>query len=165
MTFEGAWAPDDSRFAVTLVPDESGRSVLIVDAALPPDEYAPRWLPPPGPSLVGCNVSDWSPDGARLAGMTAVTDDGILVLTLDSGVYEHLTPVGQWPVWLPDSRRILLVSGGRAFYVADAETREVRDIFSVTDAVLGPPRVGRDGQAVVYSRRVAEADIWVHSLQ
>jgi Tol biopolymer transport system component len=77
----------------------------------------------------------------------------------------RLTDFGQWPVWLPDSRRLMFVSGGSAFYIVDTETREVRQIYSTVSDVLGPPRLTADGRWMAYSRRVTEADLWMVTIE
>ena len=69
------------------------------------------------------------------------------------------------PRWLPDSRRVMFVAGGSAFYVVDADTKESRRIFSVTRDVIGPPARTRDGRAAYFSRRVTESDIWLLTLK
>ncbi|MGH7608161.1 MAG: hypothetical protein ACREME_12570, partial [Gemmatimonadales bacterium] len=68
-------------------------------------------------------------------------------------------------VWLPDSRRLLFVSGGNAFYVIDRVTKRVAQVFAVARDVIGPPRLTRDGRRMYFSRRVTEADIWLVSLE
>lgn len=88
-----------------------------------------------------------------------------MIYTFRTGTYERLTDFGQWPVWLPDGRRILFVSGGDAFYLVDRVSWQVRKIFSVWRDVIGPPRLMRDGRAVYFTRRVTEADIWMLRLQ
>jgi Tol biopolymer transport system component len=76
-----------------------------------------------------------------------------------------LTDFGEWPVWLPDGRHILFVSGGKAFYIVDRETRQVRKVFTAGRDVIGPPRLTRDGRHALYSRRVTEADLWLVRLK
>lgn len=154
-----AWAPDGSRLALSGVarPDHpSGASIVELER---PQE--PLLLPEPQPALRPFVVNSWSADGRRLAGMIGYSDQGIVTLTLDTGAFERLTPSGQWPVWLPDSRHILYVSEGKAFFVVDRVSREVRKVYEVARDVLGPPRLTRDGRRVVYSRRTTEADIWL----
>ena len=84
--------------------------------------------------------------------------------TLGSRTYEHLTNYGQWPVWLPDSRRLLFVSGGKAFYLVDQESKAVRKVFAVNRDVIGPPQLTPDGRTMYFTRRVTEADIWLATL-
>lgn len=156
-----AWSPDGSRIAVGSGP----RHVVIVDPDLSLAEQIPDTLPPPDTSLAGFRPDTWSPDGQWLAGDLGYLDMGIIVYSFRSETYERLTDFGQWPVWLPDNRRILFVSDGKAFYVVDRVSKEVKRIFSVTRDVIGPPRMTADGRTVYYSRRVTEADVWLVTLQ
>ncbi len=154
-----AWSPDGTLLALNGVVQQGGvKSSFILDPARPADR---RVLAPPGPALMPFHLNSWSPDGKRLAGMIAYTDRGVVTLELSSGVYTKVTDDGQWPVWLPDSRHLLFVSGGTGFFVVDTVTREVRKVFSVSRDSLGPPRLSRDGRLAVFSRRTTEADIWL----
>jgi Tol biopolymer transport system component len=158
-----AWAPDGSRLAFTSVlhPGSSAGG-YVIDLARPDER---RELPEPEPRLRPFVTNSWSPDGRRLAGMISYSDQGVVTHTLGSGTYERMTAFGQWPVWLPDSRLLLFVSGGTAFYVVDTVTREVHKVYEAGRDVLGPPRLSRDGRRVVYSRRTTEADIWLLTLE
>jgi Tol biopolymer transport system component len=155
-----AWGPDGSRIAVGSLSE----SPYILDPSRPWAEQTPVTLPAPPDALAGFRPDSWSPDGEWLAGDVRYTDAGIVVYSLRTRTYERLTDFGQWPVWLPDSRRILFVSGGRAFHVVDRETKQVREVFSVSRDVVGPPRLTRDGRTMYYSRRTTEADIWLVTL-
>ena len=157
------WSPDGSRMVAASTARESATTYLF-DPHRPWREQEPEVLPAPPDSLAPFGPHSWSPDGRRLAGMMAALDRGITTYTFASRTYQRLTDYGQWPVWLPDSRRLLLVSGGKAFYVVDRETKLVRQAFSVTRDVVGPPQLTRDGRAVYFSRRVTEADIWLVTL-
>ena len=84
-----------------------------------------------------------------------------MVYSIPSRRYRRLTSFGSWPVWLPDSRRLLFVTGGKAFYVVDRETGAARQVYAVQRDVIGPPRLTRDGRAAYFTRRVTEADIWL----
>jgi Tol biopolymer transport system component len=92
-------------------------------------------------------------------------EPGIAVYSLESRTYQRVTDFGEWPVWLPDSRRLMFVSKGDSFYVADTSTRQIRKVYSVTRDVIGPPRLTRDGKRLYYSRRVTESDLWLCSLK
>lgn len=78
---------------------------------------------------------------------------------------ERITDFGQWPVWRADDRSLLFVTGGNAFHVVDTRSGDVRRIQYAPRHVVGPPRVTRDGRALVYSRRVTEGDVWLVSIQ
>ena len=159
----GVWSPDGKRLAVNGLKDRGGtKPNCILDPDHP--EQAQE-LPSPEAALLPFVLNAWSPDGTRLAGMISYSDQGVVTLTLSSGRYERLTEFGQWPVWLPDSRHLLFVSGTNTFHVVDSLTREVRRVYSVTRDVLGPPRLARDGRRIVYPRRTTEADIWLLTLE
>jgi Tol biopolymer transport system component len=160
----GAWSPEGLRMAGTTARGD-GRAVYVFDPNLPWDQQVPQTLPPPDDSLARFSVNSWSPDGERLAGQLGFSDTGIVTYTFSSGTYERLTDFGEWPVWLPDSRHVLFVSGGKEFFILDVRSKEVRKVFSVTRDVIGPPRLSLDGREVYFSRRVTEADIWLLTLQ
>jgi Tol biopolymer transport system component len=162
------WSPDGSHLA-TGVGSRDGvnaRSPGLVPAdASAPDQRVDT-LPPS--SLGRLIANDWSPDGKRLAGQLDAVGSagkGIAVFSLDTRTYERITAFGEWPVWLPDSRRLLFVANGNAFYVADTRTKEVRQVWAVKRDVLGPPRLTRDGRRAYFSRRVTEADIWLLTMR
>ncbi len=157
----GAWSPDGRRMAIVRSPPESG---FLLDLSRPWDDQTPE--PLIRDTASGHFVSnDWSPDGTRLAGMRSYSDQGVGYYELATGRQVLLTDFGQWPVWMPDSRHLLFVSGGHAFYLVDARTRHVRPVYSTVRDMLGPPRVTADGREVVYSRRHTEGDIWLVTLE
>jgi Tol biopolymer transport system component len=156
------WSPDGTTVAANSRFNSSGAKTLLQFDPNRPQEQ--RELPAPEPSLRPFIANSWSPDGQRLAGMIGYSDQGVVTLSMASGQYERLTSFGQWPVWLPDSRHLLFVSGGSGFHVVDSETGEVSEVFTVRRDVLGPPRLTRDGSQLVYSRRTTEADIWLLTL-
>jgi hypothetical protein len=90
---------------------------------------------------------------------------GIFVYSFAGRTYERLRDSGEWPVWLPDNRRILFGDGGRHFWVLDTQTKQSRIIYSGGRDVLGPPRLTADGRSVFYSRRVTEADLYLTTLR
>jgi Tol biopolymer transport system component len=157
------WSPEGSTLAVNGVFRQTSRAApFLLNPARPGEETD---LPLPEEALQPFMANSWSPDGKKLAGMISYSDKGVVVFSFDSGRYEKLTSFGQWPIWLPDSRRLLFVSGGSAFYVVDTATREVRTVLEVTRDVLGPPRLTRDARHAFYSRRHTEADIWLLTLE
>jgi Tol biopolymer transport system component len=158
------WSPDGSRMAGSEVL-EQGNSSFVFDPNRPWASQSVQILPAPGNAIPSYYVNSWSPDGQRLCGAIGPRDAGILTYELRTHRYERLTNFGEWPVWLPDSRHILFVSGGQAFYVVDRVSKQVRKVFSMTRDVVGPPRLTRDGRHLFYSRRVTEADLFLVTLQ
>ena len=161
-----AWSPDGRRMAGTrsTAAPSAGPGGVVFDPHLPWRDQRLEELPPvdapPGRFL----INSWSPDGERLAGPIDMPSRGIAVYSMRSRTYEQLTDFGEWPVWLPDSRRLLFVADGKAFYLLDSRTKKTRKVFSVSADVIGPPRLARDGTAY-YSRRVTEADVWLVTLR
>ncbi len=155
----GGWSPDGRRMVI----DVDGDVGVVVDVDRPWNAQKPE--PLVRDAAWGRFVSnDWSPDGRRLAGMHGWTDRGVGYYDLATGKHVPLTDFGQWPVWLPDSRRMLFVSGGKTFYLVDSQTGKVQRVYSTRRDILGPPRITADGREVVYSRRVTEGDIWVATI-
>jgi eukaryotic-like serine/threonine-protein kinase len=153
-----AWSPVGRRAAV------NGPEVRILDLDAPSSAPVPIEHPL-DTTLTGFTANDWSPDGRYLAGMVGMEDSGVVLYDIESGEYDRLTDFGQWPVWLPDSRNLLFVTGGDAFYLLDTATRQARRIYSERWDVVGPMRPTRDGKAVVFTRRVTEGDIWMVTIR
>jgi eukaryotic-like serine/threonine-protein kinase len=163
-----AWSPDGSRIATLtgkIQESSSQLKTLIFAANRPWKEQTPEVLPPEDPPSDHFVVNSWSPDGERLVGQRDVVKKGIMTYSLRSQKYERLTDFGEWPVWFPDSRHVLFVADGKAFYTVDARTKQVRKIFPVKRDVIGPPELTRDGRTVYFSRRVTESDIWLLTLK
>ncbi len=161
-----AWSPDGRRVATTrsLSGQSADSGAVVFDPNLPWKERSLDVLPPMGPAPGRFLVNSWSQDGERLAGQIDMPGRGIAVYSMRSRTYERLSDIGEWPVWLPDSRRILFVADGKALYLLDSRSKKIRKIFSVTADVIGPPRLARDGTAY-FSRRVTEADVWMVTLK
>jgi hypothetical protein len=83
---------------------------------------------------------------------------------MESRTYERILEVGEWPVWLPDSRRLLYVSRGREYHIFDTRTKTYRLIYSSLRDTLGPPRLTRDARMPFFSRRVTDSDVRIARL-
>ena len=158
-----AWSPDSKRIAT--VTGQQLTDTLALFDAYGSEEQEGEVLPRTGGEQF--LVNSWSPDGERLTGQVGAVGAmgrGIGIYTLRTKRYEKLTDFGEWPVWLPDSRRILFVSNGRSFHVLDTRTRAVRTIWTADRDVIGPPRLSGDGQWAYFTRRVTEGDVWLLTL-
>jgi Tol biopolymer transport system component len=167
-----AWSPNGERLAVARV--RAGRdtarvqdSASILDPNVPEDAQTPIDLPPvPGPNP-NFAPNSWSWDGKWLAGHHASNRNtpGIYIYSIEARTFERLTEFGEWPVWLPDSRRVLFVARGREFHILDTRTKATRMVYFGGRDTLGPPQLTRDGRAAFFSRRVTEADVWLIDLE
>jgi TolB protein len=113
----------------------------------------------------------WSPDGTRLAGreitegVPAIFTPGTHKLDRQRDRAGH--EFGDWEAdaaWLPDGRRILAWDVRRdVATVWDTVAQEVRDI----PGVPGPSdlELSSDGRTLILNRQVAEADIWMLTLE
>ncbi len=160
------WSPDGALMAVSSTREVAGgeeRFTLLVDPNREPKAQTPVELPLPDRGLRPFSAQDWSPDRRKLAGQIGAVGSakGIVIYTFASRSYERLTDFGEWPVWLPDSRRVLFVTGGKEFWVVDARTKEKHPIFRVTRDVLNPARLTGDGRAAFFALRVTAADIYL----
>jgi eukaryotic-like serine/threonine-protein kinase len=161
-----AWSPDGARIAILMAAGigHAENNIYIFDPSRPWKDQQPDVIPPPAGSADEFVVNAWSPDGSRLAGQAGLAARGILTYSLRSRTFDRLTDFGGYPVWLPDSRHLMFVSGGRSFYVVDTRTHAAAKVFSVQRDVIGPPQLTRDGREAYFSRRVTEGDIWLLTL-
>jgi hypothetical protein len=143
-----------------------GRGVWLFDPNRPWSEQSPEKLPPPAGTDRHFRAFSWSPDGKRLAGQGGVTGlgSGIIVYSLESRSYTRLTDAGTWPVWLSDSRRLLLHTN-RALALLDSRSGKVREILSIPDDRVSAPAVTRDDRWIYFYRRTEEADIWMGTVK
>lgn len=151
ITIYSFWGPQSRRVGFV----EIGRGV----SAVPIDEpEAGAVMLIPGDLMVR---PTWSPDGTRIAGVLppAAGGSGIVVYSLATRALETVSDFGDAPQWLPDGRRILFAWGSR-LYLADLETDEVREVYSLGDDVVGLGSVSRDGRWIYFSRTVTDADLW-----
>ena len=155
------WSPDGARMMVTPATVDATSAVVFH----PADPSDADTLPTPPADVTPFAANDWSPDGRAVAGDIGFTDTGIAVYSFRTNEYRRLTDFGQWPVWLPDGRHLLFVSGGEAFYVVDSQSGDVGEVFRSDSDVIGPPRLTRDGRRMYYSRRSSEADLWLVSFR
>jgi Tol biopolymer transport system component len=160
------WSPKGNQLAVTRAAPGPNRWVNpIIDVDGPGDSQHPQTLAPLPQAFPGFAVNSWSVDGEKIAGQNGYASLGISIYAVRQRTYQRLTEFGEWPVWFPDSRRVLFVSRGREFHVLDTATKATKKIFSVARDTLGPPRLTRAGREAFFSRRITEADVWLATLR
>jgi len=162
----GAWSPDAKRLASGTFGVARVRG-FVIDPNRPWAQQTPEKLPLPADTDQAFSPNAWSADGERLIGFTGPTAPslGIVMYTFRSRSFERLTDFGEWPVWLPDSRRVLFGDGGKHFWVMDTVTKERHTVYSGGRDVLGPARLTPDGRTAVYSRRITESDVHLMTLK
>jgi len=155
-----AWSPDGRRMSYNL-PDEMG---YIIEMGKPWKEQEPQLAQVELPERSWFWVTDWSHDGARLAGTIQRLDGGTLgigVYSPDSGNFAQATNFGQFPRWLPDGRKLLFHADGR-IYLADLANKRTKQILAVSEGAIGPYfDLSWDGRMIVFSLETMESDIWV----
>ncbi len=118
-------------------------------------------LPPmkdPGYWLV---TRSWSPDGRKLAGMRAHTNDevpGLFLYSLDSRQYEQIAGIGNHPIWLNDSRRMLFTHQSR-LYLTDSRSKKTSEVLSLDPLMIGAAAVSSDNRRLYFGVSKAEAEI------
>jgi Tol biopolymer transport system component len=149
------WSPDGARLAYTEPPVS-----FIMDVGKPWKEQSPQALPS------GFIAWSWSPDGRKIAGNKpdGGSSAGIGIYSLDSRSVDWITDRGASPVWLSDNRRLLFPDGDKIKLV-DSQSRKIRDVLSVAPKSVWRPSISRDDRRIYFSVAVAEADIWLMSLE
>jgi len=112
--------------------------------------------------------TDWSPDGARLAGLLVSPSGrpvGAAIYDLATKTVTRVSNDDTYGVkWLPDSRRIIyFANGGRELVVVDTETK-VRTLVKVrlpAPSITDVFALSRDGRSIYYGGIRTEADIWI----
>jgi Tol biopolymer transport system component len=66
-------------------------------------------------------------------------------------------------MWLPDSRRFVFVHAGKVF-LANTETKKVREFYSHQPEEIRSAAVSRDGHLLYYTLFSSESDIWLLDL-
>jgi serine/threonine protein kinase len=107
---------------------------------------------------------DWSLDGKKLCGtFSGKSGSGIGYYSFDTRRYEKLVAYDELPMWLPDSRRFVFSHEGKAF-IADIESKKVREMFSHQPEQVRSIAVSRDGRLLYYTLSSSESDIWLLEL-
>jgi Tol biopolymer transport system component len=159
-----AWSPDGKKIAVGHGVATGPKPIWIIDANAQGTTEPLEALPTVDFPFL---VNSWSPDGTQLVGLTAEAPGGhgIAIYSFATKKYKILSTVGEWPIWMPDSRRILYVANKNAFFILDSRTKKVRKIWTSDREVIGPPRITRDGRMAFFTRRVTQGDIWLLTLK
>jgi len=151
--FSPVWAPGGGRlawFAAGFVP-------MVYSFADDSSVAVP--LPPDAPGL---RPTDWSPDGARIAGLLRDEDGerlGAAVLDLGAGRYVRLPTYCEWLRWMPDGRRVACVNGARLTLI-DVAGVGVTPALTLPYPVDNQFDIGPDGVWIYAALSENLSEIW-----
>jgi serine/threonine protein kinase/Tol biopolymer transport system component len=108
-------------------------------------------------------VSSWSPDGLWLAGVAQLANGtslpGVVIYSFAAGGYERLNDRGESPVWLPDSRRLVYLDGGRIFLLDSGSRRSRQLLAPPPGSTFRHAGMGPDGRHLYFVRSTDDGDI------
>ena len=153
------WSPDGKQLLF-----RTNDVLYTVDLSQDFQQQTPQTLVAPDNSGNLFVAWDWSPDGKTLAG-TFNGPAGVAVgcYSLETKSYQRLADYNELPMWLPDSRRFTFVHDGKVF-IANTETKKVRDFYLHEPEEIRSAAVSRDGQLLYYTVTSSESDIWLLDL-
>lgn len=155
-------SPDGKRLAMN---NENGCYLADISGPLPSSTIQP--LPSTGLPETVFNVFDWSRNGKYLSGTLWGKQGeilGIVVYSIESGVYERLTDFGRAPTWLNDSRRILFTFKGKLLLL-DVKTKQWREVLSPEPGTrIDYPVTVSDDRTLYFSLASFGSDIWLMTL-
>jgi Tol biopolymer transport system component len=165
--FCGVWSPDSER----LVVGQTKGAPFIIDLKRGWHDQQPEPLPKLEIGMGTFMPWSWSRDATKIAGWIrsgATTDSGIFVYSLATRSYQRVSPFGQEPVWLSDSRRLLFTALGPdrqgAGYLLDTKTMKVRRLLEAPPHLsIAGIGISRDDRSIYYSLLSSESDIWISS--
>jgi Tol biopolymer transport system component len=160
------WSPDGGRLLT--YNGSEGAFIFDLNQELPlRKENARR----PRPYEDGRKLSalSWSPDGKRLVGWLRSDPGGgdladVAVYSLDADSYGIVLPGWRWAEWLPDGRRLLGIDQQGTVVVIDETTGE-RTAIDLGGDVRMPVVASPDLRTIYYREQIAEADIWLATLE
>jgi Tol biopolymer transport system component len=148
------WSPDGKLLATS-----DGVKTWVEDLQLPADRRSAEPLPDVGGGHAMYPRS-WSPDGRMLAGDLEfyVTARSVTLLySFATHSYRALPEGRGTPVWLSDSRRMLVAQEDRVVLL-DAVTGRATTVIETT---ARGPSLSRDDRWLSYIEPHAEADVWL----
>ncbi len=161
VTFQNAgcsfplWSPDGRRLAYRL-----NYKNYFVDLIEPYEEQTPIAVPGEDGDYSRFVFWDWSLDGDKLAGTLGGDPMQAGYFSLSEQRYVFLTPTAYFPMWFPDSERMLFAYNGTISAI-DIRTKKITDIIKIREGEMSGLGVSQDGQMVYYVVSDEESDIWM----
>jgi Tol biopolymer transport system component len=154
------WSPDGKRLIYTIF----GVNSFLLDMTKPWTRQQPEALP----QVTGAGrfyAWSWSPDARKLAGFQQREDGssaGVMEFDVASRTFAKVSDFGTDPVWLSDSRRLLMNHRGR-LYLLKADGKVPTEILSLAPYDISPRgfSVSRDDRTIYFSVATTSADIWM----
>ncbi len=153
------WSPDGKRIAFT-----TRIAPYIMDLTKSCHEQTPQKILVEGEQS-RFSIWDWSADGKKLVGSFAIGDSrGLGYYSLETNHFERVVEIyDAIPSWLPDSHHFVYATDDKVF-IADIETKKVKEIISLAKEQVRSPFVSRDGHLLYYTIHSSESDIWLLDL-
>jgi Tol biopolymer transport system component len=153
--FNLVWSPDGKHLACNAGPHQD---LCLLDLTRPLSERRPSPLPRPAQPLFPLS---WSRDGERLLAVADV-EPGVFMYSFGTRRYERLTKgAARWPFWVPDSRSLLYVSGGKIISL-DTGSHASRELYATPAySELREACPNHDGSAIYTVRSMQARDIWL----
>jgi len=160
------WSPDGTR----ILYNRGAASPCVFEIGKPWKEQSPQALPPMRDPNAMFRAPSWSPDGRRLAGFQEGSWRSIIIYSFESQQYEKLTDIIGDPIWLSDSRRLLLAPASFKFndkiFLLDSQSKKIREVLSVAPQEVDIRITrSRDDRLICFGLKAVEADIWLMTLE
>ena len=158
------FSPDGKRLAYSIL--EGGTYLLNIETE--PLKQTPFQLPPLNEKGDNFIAWSWSPDGKKLVGWRGdkiqIEYTDIYVYTIETNSYEKILDNFSRPFWLADSRHLLGELDSK-MSVLDTQTKQTREILSLSPQFINSPNITPDNRRVVFSSGTIESDILMLSLK
>jgi Tol biopolymer transport system component len=158
------WSPDGKR--ITFYETSSNRA-HVLDVTGESGAHDPEPLPGVDGGERAFVPVAWSPDGRSLVG-NLMTLEGklgeLLVFSWETGEYRQVSEIGTFPMWLGDSRRLLVLAGGSVVLIDSVDGRVKEVIAPDAPATVTGFAVSRDNRSIFYVHTVSQSDVWMLEL-
>ncbi len=159
------WSPDGTK----MIQSVSGKYPRIFDAIFPLTSHTAFQLPDEGDANLWEMAYSWSGDGKKIAQLRQAKNDpdvsGIAIFDIAANRQELVSAVGDAPVWLSDSRR-LLFSDRNKIFLLDTETKKSKEliVFGPMDYVPGLT-ISSDDRTVYFPLQKKESNLWIGTME